>query len=193
MATKMNREAWLTRMARLMENELFKGYNLRPYKITCGWPCQRGLSRRQRVVGECHSHVSSAAGNHEIFISPVLADSAEVAGTLCHEMAHIAAGIPAGHKGEFVKVCKKVGLTKGKPTTAMPGEKLEKVIQGYMSQLKVAYPHDALIPIAKTIIKPKKDTTLICPDCNCRVRISFKWLDAAGMPVCGCGKPFEEG
>src|SRR5262245_3291211 len=118
-----NREGWLTEVASQVE-PFFVGFKLDPYRVTCGWPSRNGLGRRMRRVGECHGSKSSKAGIHEIFISPLLDKPLEVAGTLCHELAHAAAGIDAAHGKDFVKVCKHVGLTRGKPTSVMPGERL---------------------------------------------------------------------
>ena len=118
-----NREGWLTEVSRGMEY-LFKGFSLSKYRVTCGWPCVGALSKARRV-GECHGAKSSKDGVFELFISPVLDDPLEVAGTVCHELAHVAAGIDARHGSGFVKVCRHVGLTKGKPMSASPGPYLE--------------------------------------------------------------------
>jgi hypothetical protein len=93
---KMNREAWLNELAKLAV-PVFSGYQLKPYRLTCGWPSKGGMGRRSRRVGECHSLESSKGGVHEIFISPLIDESLEVGGTVLHELAHVAAGITAGH------------------------------------------------------------------------------------------------
>lgn len=183
----MNREAWLMEIAKGME-PIFKAYSLAPYRLTCGWPCKNALATRKRVVGECHSNLISAGKIHEIFISPLLADSLEVAGTVCHELAHIAAGLAAGHKGKFIGVCKYVGLTNGKPTTAMPGAPLSNTLAKLIGGIG-DYPHKALTPTPKIAVATK-DTSLVCP-CGCKVRISLAWLAKAGIPMCGCGEEFQ--
>lgn len=184
----MNREHWLTEMAKRIE-PIFIGFSLKPYRVTCGWPCQRGLARRGRVVGECHPAESSAEGLHEIFISPTLAKGLDVAGTLCHEMAHVVAGMAAQHGKEFVAVCRHVGLTKGRPTSVMPGDslngKLDKIIEDLGD-----YPHAALIPAKTKIERNPTVLGLTCGGCGCRVTISIKWLVEAGYPTCACGTEF---
>jgi hypothetical protein len=45
----------------------------------------------------------------------------------------------------------------------------------------------ALVPVVKLVKRPKSAVTLACLNCGCRVRISLKWLDEAGPPMCGCG------
>jgi hypothetical protein len=184
-----NREQWLNDLAKQVE-PIFRGYKLDPYRLTCGWPCRRGLSNKQRVIGECHALESSAGGVHEIFISPTLDKPLEVAGVVCHEIAHVAAGIKAAHKGRFIQVCKHIGLTKNKPTSAAPGTELEERLQKILDR-QGEYPHKALIPMAKVIIKPKSQFTLVCRECGCKVSISAKWLDEVGAPTCGCNGLME--
>lgn len=120
----LNREGWLTELAKTIE-PLFQGFKFAPYRVTCGWPHKEAVSRKRRI-GECHYPVRSLkeGGVHEIFISPLLDKALDVAGTLTHEMAHVLAGHKAGHGKGFVTVCRQVGLTKGKPTSAVPGAEL---------------------------------------------------------------------
>jgi hypothetical protein len=191
----LNREAWLTNAAKLVE-PIFKGFTLKPYRLTCGWPSRNGTGRKKRVVGECHSIESSKGGVHEIFISPVLEESLEVLGTVCHEVAHVVAGIDAKHGARFVKVCKHVGLTKGKATEVMPGDALNLRLAKVVGKLG-KYPHSALVGVRKPARPGAGGISLTCPMCACLVRISRKWLDMAGCPTCGCGakmtKPDDDG
>lgn len=120
-----NREEWLTELGKLVE-PLFKTYrlDLRPYRISCGWPCRSGLAARHRRIGECHYPPPESPNPHQIFVSPLLDDPAEVSGTVVHELVHVISGPKAGHGPGFVRVAKSVGLTEGKPTSAAPGGKL---------------------------------------------------------------------
>lgn len=181
----MNREQWLTELAKMVE-PLFKGFRLTEYKISCSWPTSRGLSVKRRVLGECHAGKHSKAGVHELFITPLLDDPIEVGGVVVHEMAHVGAGVEAQHGPKFVKVCRHVGLTKNKPTSAAPGEKLVEQLKKMAEKLG-PYPHKALIHQLRPV-KPKKDVTLRCGGCGCLVRISINWLDKAGPPTCACGE-----
>jgi hypothetical protein len=174
-----------------MVRPIFSAYRLKPFRLTCGWPVTKGLSRKQRRIGECH-FPKAVNGFHDIFISPLLDDSVDVAGVVCHELAHVAAGFDAGHGPKFVKVCKHVGLTKNKPISADPGEHLKARLVKIVGQLG-PYPHTKIVPLTKPV-KPKKEITVQCPDCGCKVRISVKWLAAAGSPVCGsCDTPMVSG
>lgn len=184
----MNREGWLTEVAKQLE-PCFKGFVIKPYRVTCGWPSRFALSHRARRVGECHAVETSTAGLFEVFVSPVLEDSLEVAGTVAHEMAHIVAGTEAGHGPKFNKVCWHVGLTKGKPTSVMPGKALNTHIQEIITKLG-PYPHKAMKPKSTIVPLKPKPIKLTC-ECGCSVTISQEWLERAGPPICGCGVTFD--
>ncbi len=189
MATN-NREHWLTELSRAVA-PVYAGFRLSEFRVTCGWPASGGLSTKRRRVGECHGAQSSKGGLFELFISPVLDDSLQVAGTVCHELAHVAAGVEAQHKGQFVRVCRAVGLTKGKPTSVMPGAELDEKLRRIIERLG-AYPHQALQPVGKLVQSKPGPVILVCGDCGCKVQISLKWLEEAGPPSsCGCGGGFE--
>lgn len=183
---QLYREEWLMEVGRAVA-PLYKTFNMGPYRLTCGWPCRRGLSRKGRVLGECHPVEASADGVSEIFISPTIADPIEVSGVVCHELAHVAAGTKAGHKGQFITVCKFIGLTKNKPTSAAPGERLEIRLRKIVESLG-PYPHAIVSPVTRPRDKERKDVTLECPGCGCKVRMTLKWLFEAGPPTCGCGE-----
>jgi hypothetical protein len=188
-AVSLNREAWLTEVAARIE-PLFKGYVVAPYRVTCGWPATGALGLTARRVGECHGPKSSKGGLFEVFISPLLDDSLEVAGTLAHEMAHVVAGIEAKHGKVFKEVCGRVGLTTGKATEAMPGKRLNEQIADVISQLG-GYPHLAMDPFRSRKICPPSIFSLMCLDCGCRLTMSVKWMEIAGLPTCGCGGVME--
>lgn len=183
--TVVNREQWLTDVAKQVE-PVFHGFLVPPYRVTCGWPTRGAVSTRRRVVGQCHGAKSSSGGLYELFISPVLAEPLEVAGTLCHELAHVAAGTEAGHGGKFVKVCRHVGLDKGKPTNVMPGDRLNDRLRKII-EVQGAYPHSAIVPILKQVKVARPAVRLECEECGCKVSMSAKWYAEAGAPTCACG------
>lgn len=166
---------------------LFSEFKLKEYRVTCGWPHNRGTSAKNRVIGECHSPKNSASGKiHEIFISPLLAKPVDVTGTLVHELAHVAAGVEAAHGKLFVAVCKHVGLTKGKPTHVMPGERLGKKLLE-MAESIGTYPHHAIVLTGKKKLPKQSSTIALECECGCKVTIGRKHLENAGLPTCGCG------
>ncbi len=186
----LNREGWLTELGNRIK-PLFGRYHLKPFRATCGWPSQNALGNKRRRLGECVYPVENPSGVREIFVSPLLDVSLEVAGTLVHEMAHVAAGHEAGHGPNYVKVCRLVGLTKGKPTSVMPGKLLNEKLEKLIADLG-QYPHTA-IKGNKRPTKPKSGTSLKCRECGCRISITFKWLGKSGNPKCGCGGEMAEG
>lgn len=186
-STGFNREGWLTELAKQVE-PIFRGFTLPKYRLTCGWPCKGALASKGTRVGECHAIESSKGGLHEIFISPLVAEPLEVSGIVCHELAHVAAGIKAKHGKGFVRVCRHVGLIKGPPTSVMPGQRLNDRLKGIIDKLGL-YPHSVLSPV--TIKKEVKVSSvkLVCV-CGCWVRMPPKMLEEIGPPVCACGSEF---
>lgn len=183
------REEWLTELGEMI-NPLFSPWVLRPYRLTCGWPSSGGLSPKKRTVGQCHgSRGVDNSDTFEIFISPLLDDSLEVGGTVCHEIAHVAAGLKARHGEYFQRVCRYVGITKGKPTSAMPGSKLNDKLSKYVEQLG-PYPHVKIQPQMKLKENNRPKMLKLECSCGCKVNMSEKWFIQSGCPTCGCGKPF---
>jgi hypothetical protein len=123
---------------------------------------------------------------YEIFISPLLDDSLEVAGTVCHELAHIAAGIEARHGPLYKAVCHHVGLTQNKPTQAKPGKHLNEKLAKIIDSLG-KYPHQAMAPKLKMVERKPKTLRVECVKCSCPATLQLKWLEISGLPTCGCG------
>ncbi len=192
MNNELNREGWLTEVAHKII-PVFRGFNLRAesFRVTCGWPAKGALSRRSRRVGECHGAQNSTAGIFELFISPLLEKPLDVAGTVAHEMCHVAAGVEAGHGPGFKKVAKFVDLTAGKPTSAGPGPRLAERLERIIGSVG-PYPHRAMAPQMKAA-KAGSAVKLECRECGCKVIISRRWMDEVGPPPgCACGGGFGE-
>ncbi len=183
---KYNREGWLTELSRMLQ-PTFRGFGLPAFRVTCGWPASNAFGG---TIGQCFGPESSSGKTFELFISPLLAAPVEVGGTLCHEMAHVAAGMKAAHGKGFVKVCRHVGLTAGRPKQASPGPALADHIAALADRLG-PYPHARMQPKCKRIERARSSTLVVCPRCECRFSIGLKWLKASGMPTCGCGEPMQ--
>lgn len=182
------REHWLTDLAKQSER-FFVGLKLPPYRVTVGWPLGGALSTKRQVLGQCFGSEVSTGNIHELFITPVIDEPMYVAGVLIHEMTHVIAGVDAGHKGRFTKIAKQIGLTKGKPTTALSGDKLSEYLQKVVDRLG-PYPHKAIKPTLKKKEKEVKALTLSCEACECKIRMSIKWMSEAGIPTCACSGVF---
>jgi hypothetical protein len=165
-----------------------KGYSLPRHRLTCSWPAKRAVSMKGRRIGECHAPTMSKDGTTEIYISPLVHEPLEVSGVVCHELIHAAVGVEAQHKGKFVAACKNLGLTKNKPTSAMPGDRLNDQLKKIIEKLG-PYPHAGVELVAREVKRSSSGgIKLVCDACGCNFRLSPKWLGESGIPTCGCGE-----
>jgi len=183
------REEWLTVLNGLLDNHFSDfGYDApENVRITCGFPSIKALGAKNRRVGEVWDCESSDGNVFEISISPLVDDAVQVGAILVHEKVHTIAGLKAGHKGEFAKVAKKVGL-EGKMTATTAGEQLTASLQLLVEQIG-PYPHQKLTPRTRTE-KPQANRHLKieCPECKADgapylVRVSRDTLNR-GAPIC---------
>src|SRR5207253_101219 len=107
-------EAWLEQAAAFLCDYMeVHGLLLSiPPRVSCGWPSREP----RRVIGECFPPGMCEDGRSQIFISPRIADSIEVLGTLLHELIHLAVGCEYRHGKKFSQAACKVGLVR--PWTA---------------------------------------------------------------------------
>lgn len=151
--------------------------------VSVGWPGGRG--KKDTVIGQCWYN---SEGRNQLFLSPVLGTAEEVLHVLLHEMIHAACGPEVGHRGEFVALCKRVGLVK--PWTATtPGDELRVGLEEVAAELG-PYPHEKLRPLPKKAVQKTYMLKLTCPGCGYTVRTTKKWVEV-GNPVCPCGTGLE--
>lgn len=189
------REQWLNEAVTEL-TPLFtdKGYKVPAVRVSCGWPSIRGMSRKQPRIGECWDAAASTDKLHQIFISPRLKDPVAAYGvipTLAHELVHTVVGLKAGHKGPFRKCATAIGL-EGKMTATTGGKEFLVTAAAIVAKLG-DYPHAQLNPRMRP--EAKQTTRLLkvcCPQCQCTVRMTRKWLDEVGAPVCACGTEMKE-
>lgn len=186
-----NRELWLAALTDEILRPYFKakGLTLPPVRVSCGWPSSRGLGSKKFTIGECWDSKASTDKVHQIFISPRLkevVDNMGVVATHVHECVHAAVGIKEGHKKGFRRGALAVGL-EGKMTSTHAGEALMADIAKWSKKLG-PYPHAQLNPAFRPT--KKQTTRLIKCECGCgyNVRITRKWLDEVGAPICPCNK-----
>ena len=127
----MTREEWLGKMVARLRPEFEKKGAAVPEKVraSCGFPSKSALANKARRLGEAWSDKNSEDQSWEVFISPLLKDSIEVAGILVHELVHTAVGIECGHRGPFKRVAVAMGL-EGKMTATTAGEQLKSLLTG---------------------------------------------------------------
>ena len=187
----MNREDWLNEVAKHLEKICLPQLAEKTYRVSIGFP---STGRAGKRIGECWGTASSKDGVNEIFVHPGLDDAAEVVAILAHELCHVVAGCEAGHGPAFRRVATGIGLV-GKMTATAAGDALKSRIADIL-QAVGPLPHAALNAAVQAGGKKKQSTRMIkvaCPDCGYTVRVTRKWLDAAGAPICpACDEQMRE-
>jgi hypothetical protein len=185
------REQWLNECAIELVPLIVdaSGKEMGNFRISCGYPSRNALSLKRRVVGQCFNSVVSVSGYHELFISPLLDDDMDVAGTIAHELVHANVGTEHGHRKPFIRVVRAIGLD-GKPTATVPGELFKKEATAILKKLG-PYPHDRLTPSAKHKAQPTRLIKAGCAECGYVIRVTQKWIEK-GLPICPmCNEVFE--
>lgn len=181
------REAYLLRAADWMRANLFApvGVTVPPVRVSTGFT---GSRSGNRAIGSCWNGKASADGLAQVFISPVLSETARVLDVLAHELVH-AAHPDAGHGKVFKKTALAIGL-EGKMRATVAGEALAKRLNALAcpeTGVLGPYPHAQLDPGQSGV---KKQTTrmlkLECPDCGFVCRASNKAITEVGIPFCAC-------
>ncbi len=175
------RESWYQAAAMLIGQQVFKpaGYELPRYRIGCGFP----TVNRWKAGAECFNFEVSKDKTYEIFISPKFSEPLFVLSMLVHELCHTIAGLTAKHQKPFIAVMRAAGMVapwKG----STPGPELEVALRT-MSEKLGPYPHAELA--LKTGKGEKKGSRLLkvqCPKCGYVARVTRKWIDEAGPPIC---------
>ncbi|MDZ5647159.1 transcription elongation protein SprT [Nitrospirillum sp. BR 11828] len=128
----MNRETWLHTLAeRLAPHFADLGHPIPPFRVAIGFP---SAGARGRAVAECWDKSASGDGRFEILIRPDEDDPMEVANSLAHELAHAAAGLACGHKGDFEKICLGLGLLR--PMNSTPtGPKFRELLAPHLEAM----------------------------------------------------------
>ena len=176
-----NREAWLERVARIVERDLFKVKNIpcNPFKVSTGFPAGGSALKR---IGECWFAEATKDGIAQVFINPTIENSSRAIDILIHEMIHVAYPT-AGHKGNFKKAALALGLT-GKMTATTAGPELSEWILDVIEQVG-EYPHAQILLSSRK----KQRTRMVkmeCMECGYIVRTAQKWLDQSGPTICPC-------
>lgn len=190
-----NREAWLVALVEALRPTFAKHGSPLPAKlrVSCSFPSRGGIKAagKATTIGQCWYPQNSADGTTEVFVSPTQADPMIVAEILVHELVHAALGPGHGHGKVFKRLALLVGL-EGPMTATSAGSRLKTDLAPMLRALG-PYPHASL---DATAAEKKQTTRLIkvtCPYCDYSVRITRKWLDEAGGPLCPVHQdPMEE-
>jgi len=181
----ITREQWLQNAVVAMEPH-FKsvGYNIPKVRVSCGFPYAS-----KNAIGQCWDKSAASDKVAQLFVSPVVKDELAKQGVLSilvHEVVHGVVGNDQKHGKVFAKCARAVGL-EGKMTETVAGEALTVEMAKWLKALG-PYPHASLN--AKTGRPTKKQTTRMikceCKDCGYTLRVSAKWLQDPGAPICPC-------
>jgi DNA-directed RNA polymerase subunit RPC12/RpoP len=176
----MNREQYLQKATKHFAKSLFApaGYEVpADVKVTTSLPSRRAFGTKKRTIGQCYSRECSDAKVNEVFISPTIDNSIEVLATLVHELVHAIDNCEHGHKKEFIKIARAVGL-QGKPTecTAVEGTKLYELLEKYVEK-NGKFPHKKIDIFVDTKKQSTRMIKIECPHCGFKVRASRKVID----------------
>lgn len=182
------REAWLQAAASFLFDHIaahdLPRVNVR---VSCGWPVRGGAACRRTVIGQCFPPSFCSDGTPQIFISPRLADSVDVLGTLLHELLHASVGCQHGHKKPFSQAARTVGLA-GPPTATVVGESLRPLLLSYVERVGL-YPHAAITVRSKE----KVGSRLRLYQCGCNPPVKVRVASDTFAAVClNCDTDFTQ-
>ncbi len=188
------RETYLASAAVMLQHSVFTAAGIEPsqwegkrYRVSCGFPIGYRGSRNGKVtIGQAFDPSISADGTAEVFINPILDNAADVVAVLAHELVHVYAGNACGHRGEFKRIARQIGLV-GALTATVAGEELAAKIAEITAALG-DYPHAKVDPN----LRKKQGTRLLklwCGECEWTARVSAmqaaRLNDNSICPCCG--------
>ena len=183
----INREQWLTKVAKELER-LFKRVGaptLPAYRVTCGWPSRKALTRKNKTIGQCFPASLSMDKTVELIVSMYIDDELDAAQIIAHEMIHASVGSEAGHGKPFRDVAIRIGL-EGKMTATTAGPEFIKWITPVLEKIG-KYPHAKVDAAGATRKQGTRMIKVACPEHpEFSVRMTRTWLDADtfGPPIC---------
>jgi len=178
----LERQQWLERAVEALRNKFIgAGYAIPDkVRVSIGWP-KRAASCG--AIGECWATEASSDRHAELFISPQLTDAARIVDVLAHELDHARVGTKAGHGKAFKQCALAIGLVGPmRATTAGPE---------FSAWAEALFKRIGPYPAGYLTDTPKQGTRMLkceCSTCSYTVRITRKWLDLAGPPICPTDK-----
>lgn len=179
----MNREAWLTELARAHLWPLLKNCGATipaHWRVSVGFPKGSRGGKSGHAIGQCWPTAASADQHAEMFISPEL-EAMPAAATLLHELIH-AATPGARHGGQFKKLALAAGLT-GRMTATVAGPLLVPKLEEMLRAMP-PYPHGVLrVPAGQRVGPGSRLLKVSCSGCDYTIRAARSWLEVA-VPAC---------
>lgn len=191
------REQWLQAGVKEL-TKLFKkhGFEVPEVRVSVGWPGGRG--KKSGVVGQCFPSIMADDEVAQIFVSPAVSDSLNVIATLAHEIVHAIDDCQSGHKNGFVKIAKAIGFLPKYTSSSNREPSLDEELQKIVDKLG-PFPHAAIRegerPAVQKTYMAKVIPSAECPDCDpeYKLRMTQKWIEEAGLPLCPHGVEMVEG
>ena len=183
---ELDREAWLTEMSQFILDDIImpecNGLPAPPIRLSVGFP----TGRRGKAVAVCYKREASSDSTNEIFVSPTLDDSLEIAGALCHEIIHAVDNCASGHRHHFARVARRIGLIGKLTATRASGALLAKLAEYVVLLGKI--PHAKLNMAKARTSDGTRMLKCMCGDCGFTFRTSAKWLAYIDNNTCNaCG------
>lgn len=182
------REAWLTKVGTAMQGWFVDlGFPLPAFEIRTGFP---SVGRRSPNITE--SWTQDDGASYVIFVRPDRSDSIEVAAAVAFQLCRIAVGERDSHGYLFRHLAISIGL-KGTKSESPPGTLFKELAKPLLENAG-PLPSPDITPTDQEK-KTRQTTRLVkvaCEECGYVVRVSRKWLDDVGPPLCplhGAMKP----
>lgn len=192
------REQWLEAAVKEISKSIFAPKNIEvpAVRVSVGWPGGRG--KKQGVFGQCFASFSATDKVAQIFVSPAVDKTQNVLATLTHELVHAVDDCKSGHKKDFIKIAREIGFeaewTSSENRTDALTEKLAK-----LAEKLGEFPHAAIRQEERPSVQ-KTYMVKIVPSAECyecdpeyKLRMTQKWLEEAGAPLCPHGVEMVEG
>lgn len=191
------REQWLQAGVKEL-TKLFKkhGFEVPEVRVSVGWPGGRG--KKTGVVGQCFPSIMADDEVAQIFVSPAVSKSLNVIATLAHEIVHAIDDCQSGHKNGFVKIAKAIGFLPKYTSSENREPSLDEELQKIVGKLG-PFPHAAIREGERPAVQ-KTYMAKVIPSEECRscdpeykLRMTQKWIEEAGLPLCPHGVEMVEG
>lgn len=200
------REGWLQAAVGLITEHIFgetenlpEDFEIPEVRVSVGWPGGRGP--KSNTIGQCWHSGSTGDKLNQIFISPVLDQAVNVLCTLTHELIHASDDGASKHRGHFAKVAAAVGFKAPFTSSQVDGEPNanEELVEGLKNIAAELgdYPHSKISlaerPIVQKTYMVKLGPNEDCIECDpdYKIRMTEKWIEEVGAPLCPHGLTME--
>ena len=161
-----DRELWLFEAAQFIQDDIIAPHMAEdweapfPFRVSVGFPPRTRANTK--TIAVCVVAEASADRHNEIFVSPTLDDSIEILAAMTHVMIHQADNHQSGHKNQFARLARLVGL-EGKLTATTAGADLISKLKKIIKTLGCEIPHAKL---DMTLAKAKQSTRMLKVECQ---------------------------